>query len=92
MVAKNIKKQKEVTILNKEQKLIDKFPKNTPIQKSSQNSNKSKKVSKEIKLEIIHKYLSGKSTQKELSKEYNVTVSSISRWLNEYKKYGEDVI
>ena len=64
---------------------------NKVLQNKNKNEleNKSKKLSKEIKLEIIKKYISGVSTQKALAIEYDVTVSSISRWVNDYKKYGE---
>ncbi|MBQ7044554.1 MAG: helix-turn-helix domain-containing protein [Clostridia bacterium] len=49
------------------------------------------KISRETKLEIINKYLSGTVTQKELAEEYNVSASSVGLWISSYQKYGEKV-
>lgn len=60
--------------------------------KSSKTPKKSTaKISKEIKLEIINKYLSGTATQKELAEEYNVSASSVGIWISSYQKYGDKV-
>ena len=49
------------------------------------------KISKETKLEIINKYLSGVATQKSLAQEYNVSASSIGIWVSGYQKYGDKI-
>lgn len=62
--------------------------------KSSKTNTKKKsttKISKEIKLEIINKYLSGTATQIELAKEYNVSAISVGIWISSYQKYGDKV-
>lgn len=91
----NEKLQTEKLISKIDPKPLYKSKKKSTALKSSSDkvlqnkNNKSKKISREIKLEIIKKYLSGESTQKALAIEYDVTISSISRWVNDYKKYGE---
>lgn len=61
--------------------------------KSSKTSNKSTaKISKEIKLEIINKHLNEKATVKFLAEEYGVGQSSISRWISDFKRFGEKAI
>lgn len=61
--------------------------------RKSNNINKKStpKIPKEMKIEIINKYLSGSATQKELAKQYNVSASSIGIWVSGYQKYGDKI-
>lgn len=43
----------------------------------------------EKKLEIVNKYINQNVTMDDLAKEYGVAKTSISQWLNAYRKFGE---
>jgi transposase len=47
-----------------------------------------KTYEKEFKLEICKKIREGKKTVTEISKEYEISRPIVSRWMAEYKKYG----
>ena len=66
-------------------------PKAKKLNKANTQKKSTTKISKEIKLEIINKYLSGTATQIELAKEYNVSASSVGIWISSYQKYGDKV-
>jgi len=63
--------------------------------KSTQQNEKETKTNrlwtKEKKLEVVLKYIDQHIPQKELAKQYGVDSANISRWVNEYKKYGASV-
>lgn len=84
------KKQPSKTTLNKPKHSVDK---NTKSNKENITSTKTKKTNPRIdntkKLEIINEYLKGTATQKELSKKYNITLTTISRWVQDYLRYGD---
>ena len=46
--------------------------------------------SKEQKLEVVNTYLYGESTVKEVAAKFGLNASIVSKWVNSYKKYGED--
>lgn len=56
---------------------------------SSSKKKSQTQIEKKIKLEIVNEYLSGNITQKELSKKYSITVTTINRWVHDYVCYGE---
>jgi len=43
---------------------------------------------KELKLEIVNKYLNGHGSARDLSKEYNISYHSIENMIYTYKKQG----
>lgn len=49
-----------------------------------------KTYAKEFKLEICHSVSKGETRISDISKQYTISRPIISRWLAEYKRYGED--
>lgn len=47
--------------------------------------------SKELKLEIVNKYLIQNIPQKTLAEEYQIDKCNISRWVSDYRRFGEVV-
>ncbi len=48
------------------------------------------KYSYELKREIIEEYLNGHAGHKILAKKYQIGVSQIERWVNNYKHFGDE--
>lgn len=49
------------------------------------------KYSKEIKIQIVKRYLNGEKSLRKLADEIGASESRVSRWVKNYKKYGETV-
>ena len=83
-------KEKSVKDSNKKTRCSSSVSKKT--NKSKLNKEIRTKISKDKKLEIIDKHINKNITVKSLSQEYCVSVSSISRWISDFKRFGENAI
>ena len=48
------------------------------------------KYSYELKKKIVEEYLNGNASYKILAKKYQISVSQIERWVNNYKYFGDE--
>ena len=48
------------------------------------------KYSYELKKKIVEEYLNGNASHKILAKKYQIGVSQIERWVNNYKHFGDE--
>ena len=48
------------------------------------------KYSYELKKKIVEEYLNGNASYKILAKKYQISVSQIERWVNNYKHFGDE--
>lgn len=78
---------KKLTLASKTEKV---FVEHRILEKKPVKESKTNRLwPKERKLEVVLKYLDQHIPQKELAKQYGVDSANISRWVSDYKRYGE---